>query len=153
MKKLRQTNLRAFMLLLLTLLASTMFSAKLQSQTLHTDRHYIALTSIIETSVNIAESYKMSTEVQYFYEGTIRVESLETGVETNYMFYFSMWDKLYKRFSVYDMNMNRLVPELSFDGNIAMFESSIGIQEIQLDKTRTVYDTILSSMTIFLLDK
>lgn len=121
------------------------------SQSLKTKKHEVYLTSIIANEVNIAKSMYMTSRKQYFYEGEVEVNIIETNKTMTYLFYFTSWDDQYKTFNVRDKNYEDLAPEINFnDKETAQIIKGSEIIKVKLLDNSNIDYSVLSSVLVWL---
>jgi hypothetical protein len=81
------------------------------SQRLQDKKYELILTELIENETGFDPTMKMSTSKQYFYEGTIIVNSKNNGEEKKYNFFFAVWNDKCKGFTVKDNQYNIIIPK------------------------------------------
>ena len=136
----------------LSTLVILFFTLTIKSQTIKTDKFELYLNDYQLSEVNIAKGMYMTQNKQFFYEGQVEVNYIDTNKTKMYQFYFSTWDKKYKEFIVKDANFLDISPSFTFiDNNTIKYTNAKG-EEITFKLENTTNDemAILSSMLVWL---
>ncbi len=123
------------------------------SQILKTDKYEIYLINYSLNEVNIAKGMYLTKNIQYFHEGTLEVNYLDTGSTKSMHFFFSIWDKKYKRFLVKDLSDNIIQPEFIFESNqkIEYKNKSGDEKSIEIEAFDNIENVILNNMLAWLI--
>jgi hypothetical protein len=125
------------------------------SQNLKSDKYSLYINDIGTSEVNISKGMYMTENKQYFHDGKIEVNDLETNKTTMYQFYFSVWDKKYKEFIVRGLDYKKLSVSYTFEDNdtIKYTDKDGKVIKLKLKDSSSLESAILSSFLIWLENK
>ncbi|MCF6350883.1 MAG: hypothetical protein L3J23_07625 [Flavobacteriaceae bacterium] len=135
-------------ILFITLLSAFFISA----QNIKTDKFEVFLNDYTTSEVNISKGMYMTKNAQYFYEGNIEINYIDSNTSKMVQFYFSIWDKEYKEFVVKDLDYKIISPRFSYADNKKLNYTNASGEVITsaLQDNSNIEYTILSSILVWL---
>lgn len=121
-------------------------------QNIKTNKFELYLNDYTVSEVSISKGMYMTENTQYFYEGKIEVNYIDSNTTKSYQFYFSLWDKEYKEFIVKDLNFIEVSRKFTFKDNKSIIFKDVNNAEtlVDLSNNSNIDYAILSSMLIWL---